>query len=138
MRATLSVLIIIVAGLAAGCVEREMTITSNPPGALALVSNVEVGRTPVTIAFTWYGDYDIILRAEGYKTLKTHAKIIMPIYEIPPLDLLSAVVPWTYHDQRYLHFEMEPFVKLSDDVLIERALQMELRTAEGKQATPQE
>jgi len=131
MRTTLSALTIIVATLVAGCVEREMSITSDPPGAMVLISDVEVGRTPVKIPFTWYGDYDIILRRDGYQTLKTHANIIMPIYEIPPFDLLSAVAPWTYHDRRYLHFEMQPFVKASDNELIERAEQMELRTAEG-------
>ena len=130
MKTHLFLLSIIVAILTAGCVEREMSITSEPPGAMVLISDVEVGRTPVTIPFTWYGDYDIILRRDGYKTLKTHADITMPIYEVPPLDLLSAIVPWTYHDNRYLHFEMEPFVKSSDDDLIERAEQMELRTAE--------
>ncbi len=130
MKTHLLLLTIFVAILTPGCVEREMSITSQPPGAMVLISDVEVGRTPVTIPFTWYGDYDIILRRDGYKTLKTHAKITMPIYEVPPLDLLSAIAPWTYHDSRYLHFEMEPFVKSSDDELIERAEQMELRTAE--------
>ncbi len=131
MRTTLTALTMIVATAAAGCVEREMSITSDPPGARVLISDVEVGRTPVRIPFTWYGDYDIILRLDGYQTLKTHANITMPIYEIPPLDLLSAIAPWTYHDRRYLHFEMQPFVKTSDNELIERAQQMELRTAEG-------
>ncbi len=131
MRTTLSALTIIVATLAAGCVEREMSITSDPPGAMVLISDVEVGRTPVKIPFIWYGDYDIILRRDGYQTLKTHANIIMPIYEIPPFDLLSAIAPWTYHDRRYLHFEMQAFVKASANELIERAEQMELRMAEG-------
>ena len=87
-----------------GCVERELTITSEPSGALVYISDVEKGRTPLTINFAWYGDYDVILRHDGFNTLKTHAEIAPPIYEIPPLDLLSAIVPWTYHDRRYLHY----------------------------------
>jgi predicted ATPase len=73
----------------AGCVERELTITSQPEGALVYVSDVEVGRTPVTIPFTWYQNYDVILRMDGYQTLKTHARLTPPWYEVPPLDLLQ-------------------------------------------------
>ncbi len=109
----------------AGCVEREMTITSQPEGAVVFVSDVEVGRTPVTIPFTWYGDYDIILRYDGYETLKTHANINPPVYEIPPFDLFSEMAPWTYHDQRYLHYEMANLVLPGDDALVKRAEEME-------------
>jgi hypothetical protein len=108
----------------AGCVERELKITSEPSGALVEVSGVTVGRTPVTIPFTWYGDYDIALRREGYQTCKTHADINPPWYEVPPLDLFSAVAPWTYHDQRYLHYKLQPQQPSSDAQLIERAEQM--------------
>ena len=110
-----------------GCVEREMTITSEPEGALVFVSDVEIGRTPVTIPFMWYGDYDVLLRYQGYQTLKTHAQIIPPIYEIPPFDLLSHLAPWTYHDRRYLHFKLEELQLPSDKELTDRAEQLRLQ-----------
>ena len=113
-----------------GCVEREMTITSEPAGALVFVSDVEIGRTPVTIPFTWYGDYDIILRHDGYETKKTHAKINPPIYEIPPLDLFSAIAPWTYHDRRYLHYKMDTLVLPSDEELVKQAEALQKRNLE--------
>lgn len=116
----------VIAALAAavglvGCVERELIIISEPAGAIVFVSDVEVGRTPVTVPFTWYGDYDIILRRDGHKTLKTHENISPPIYEIPPLDLLSAMAPWTYHDRRYLNYKLEKLVIPPDEELIRRA-----------------
>ncbi len=98
-----------------------MVITSSPTGALVFVSDVEVGRTPVTLPFIWYGDYDIILRRSGFETVTTHAQIYPPIYEIPPFDLLSEIAPWTYHDRRYLHYEMEKLVLPAEDELIQRA-----------------
>ena len=104
-----------------GCVDREMVITSRPAGALVFVSDVEVGRTPVTLPFTWYGDYDIILRRSGFQAVATHAQINPPIYEIPPFDLLSEIAPWTYHDRRYLHYEMEKLVLPEEDELLQRA-----------------
>lgn len=101
-----------------------MKITSEPQGALVYVSDVEVGRTPVELPFTWYGDYDIILRLDGYETLKTHSLLTPPVYEIPPLDLLSAMAPWTYNDRRYLHFQLEAVTPTNDDELIGKALQL--------------
>ena len=129
-------IVAIAAGSLAGCVERELTISSEPEGALVFVSDVEVGRTPLTMPFTWYGDYDVILRhrqaqADGktiqYQTLKTHARIDPPWYEIPPLDLLSHMAPWTYYDRRYLHYKLKKFVAPGEEQLIQRAKNMRER-----------
>jgi hypothetical protein len=119
-----------------GCVEREMTIDSEPQGALVMVSEREVGRTPLTINFTWYGDYDIILRREGNETLKTHAQIDPPWYEIPPVDLFSYVAPWTYHDHRYITFKLRKLELPSDQELIRQADEMRKRTGEGTAPQP--
>ena len=107
--------------LVGGCVERTLTITSDPPGALVYVSSVEVGRTPVKMPFTWYADYDVVLRLQGYKTLKTHCKVDPPIYDVPPLDLLSELAPWTYHVHRHGHFKLTKATPPSDAELIRRA-----------------
>jgi len=112
---------VLLALLPAGCVERALTITSEPEGALVFVSDVEKGRTPITVPFTWYGDYDIILRKDGCRTLKTHANITPPWYEVPPLDLFSAMAPWTYRDQRYVHYRLDGLELPEDEELIRRA-----------------
>ncbi|RPI62929.1 MAG: PEGA domain-containing protein [Planctomycetaceae bacterium] len=104
-----------------GCVEREMTITSEPPGMMVTVSGREVGRTPVTIPFKWYGTYEIILRQESYNTIVASADINMPWYEIPPIDLLSYMAPWTYKDSRYMHYRATKFVPPTTQETIERA-----------------
>ena len=120
----------------AGCVEREMKITSEPEGALVVVSDREVGRTPVTMSFTWYGDYDIALSREGYQTLRTHAEINPPWYEVPPLDLLSYLAPWTYRDHRFLHYRLEKEKPLSDTELVRQAEEMRRRTLAGEEKKP--
>ena len=99
----------LVGALVGGCVERELSINTSPQGALVTISDVEVGRTPLTMPFLWYGDYEIIIRKDGYQTLNTHESIKPPIYEIPPLDLLSTIVPWTYRDQRRFHYDLKKF-----------------------------
>ncbi|MFP4356070.1 MAG: PEGA domain-containing protein [Phycisphaerae bacterium] len=120
----IAAILIVLAGLAAGCVEREMRIDSQPAGAVVYISGQEVGRTPLVHRFTWYGDYDITLRKDGYETLKTHAEINPPVYEWPGLDLLSELAPWTYRDVRYLDYQLQPFTPTEPSELIERAIEM--------------
>ncbi len=120
----------------AGCVERTLTITSDPAGALVYASNVEIGRTPVTIPFTWYGDYYFVLRPEGmkgYETLKTHAAVNPPLYDIPPLDLLSELAPWTYYVKRSVHFTLPRREAPTDSELIRQADEMFGQTLGGAQ-----
>ena len=130
MRSAYRIMAIGLAVCLAGCVERKMEITSEPAGATVIVSDVEKGVTPVTVDFTWYGDYDIILRKDGYETLKTHARIDPPWYELPVLDFFSALAPWTYHDNCYLHYPLETYTPPSDDGLVDRAGRMKERNAE--------
>src|SRR2546423_12143831 len=65
--------------LLAGCAQRMVDITSDPSGALVFLNGNEVGRTPMRYDFTWYSDYDVTLRKDGYETLKTHHKIDPPL-----------------------------------------------------------
>jgi hypothetical protein len=94
--------------LVAGCVERTMTIKSDPPGALVYLNDREIGRTPVTRDFTWYGNYQVEVRKDGYETLKTHKWVIAPAYEWIPLDLLAELVPVTFRDRQKLFFQLKP------------------------------
>ncbi len=89
-----------------------------------------MGRSPVTVPFTWYGDYEIILRSDGCQTLKTHEKIIPPIYDIPPLDLFSALAPWTYRNNLAFHYVLPKLVLPSDEELIRRAEELRHRNLE--------
>ena len=129
MKRCIAVSLILVAVALGGCVEREMTLTSSPPGALVTISQKEIGRTPVTQEFLWYGDYEIILSAKGCQTLHTHRDIDAPWYETMPLDLFSAIAPWTYHDRRYLHFELAPRTEIDEADLIRRADELRAQAA---------
>jgi hypothetical protein len=94
--------------LLGGCVEQTMTVESNPPGALLYLNDQEIGRTPVTKDFKWYGDYDIQLRLEGYQTLKTHQMLAAPAWNWVPFDLFASVVPLTLKDHKALNFTLAP------------------------------
>jgi len=105
-----------------------MTINTEPQGALVYLNDEEVGRTPVSVDFTWYGDYDIVLRRQGYQTLKTHKQIPKPWYQVPPIDFFAEVlVPFEIHDKHELFFELQPQVPTDHASLRQRAIEMRER-----------
>jgi len=91
-----------------GCVEQELTIESNPPGALVFLNDQELGRTPLTRDFHRYGDYDVRLQLEGYQTLKTHHRIKAPLWQWVPFDLIVNLMPFTVRDQQKMAFTLKP------------------------------
>ena len=107
---------------------RTITITTDPPHALVFLNDQEVGRSTVTTDFLWYGDYDVIIRKEGYQTLKTHWDIKPPWYQVLPIDFFAEVLwPGQIHDQHERHFTLEPQGQPTKDELVNRALEMRTR-----------
>lgn len=94
--------------MSGGCVERTLSVQSNPPGALVYLNDQEVGRTPMQREFLWYGDYEVTLRKDGYQTLKTSKTVIAPIYEWVPLDLIAEILPIHFKDRHYATFTLQP------------------------------
>jgi hypothetical protein len=72
-----------------GCMHRRLTIRSEPPGAAVMVDGVEVGYTPASIDYTYYGTREITLTKEGYQTLTTPLKLSTPWYELFPLEFIT-------------------------------------------------
>lgn len=112
-----------------GCVERTVKIETQPPGALVIVNDEEVGVSPARFSFLWYGDYDIILRKPGYETLKTHYRIRPPWYQIPPFDIVAeTMVPVMIHDEHTPPpFVLEPLAPPPTHEVVERAMELRER-----------
>ena len=89
-----------------GCVQRTLSIDTNAPGALVVLNDREVGRTPFTVPFTWYGAYDVVVRADGFRTIKTSAEVTAPWWQWVPFDLLTDFLPVA--DRETLHFDLKP------------------------------
>jgi len=105
-----------------GCVRRTMTITTEPPHALVHLNNQEVGRGTVTTDFLWYGDYDVVIRHEGYQTLHTNWEIKPPWYQVMPFDFFAEVLwPGELHDQHSRQFVLKPEEPTDTKALVERA-----------------
>ena len=74
-RAAAALLLLAGLSLFSGCVERRYTIRSDPPGATVIVNGEEIGPSPASKSFVYYGDREITLMLDGYET-KT---VIQPI-----------------------------------------------------------
>jgi len=90
-----------------GCVERRISVTSEPPGALVWINDKEVGRTPLETNFKFHGVYDVRVELEGYEPLVTSAKASVPWYEYPVVDFFAEITPWTNRNTQKWHFELE-------------------------------
>lgn len=75
-----------------GCVERKLTINTEPHGAMVILNDEEIGLSPVTVAFNWYGDYCVRINKEGYETLNTHRNLKAPWYDACPFDFFANVL----------------------------------------------
>jgi hypothetical protein len=134
---TLRLVAALAAGLAlAGCcgqVHRTITIQSEPSGAVCRLNESEVGRTPVTVPFTWYGTYSVRLEHPGYETLDAQAAVRAPAYQWIPLDLaFETVVPGIRRDRHAFTFTLQP-VKPADAAAVlgrAEAFRHEARTPE--------
>ena len=119
--------------LTAGCVQRRLTIRSNPPGAYVYVDNYPIGTTPVSTDFVYYGKRQIRLVRDGYETLTVDQKILPPWYEWFGIDFISEnLVPANIRDEQTLNFTMVPQQVPSSPQLTARA--EELRASSQAQA----
>ena len=75
-----------------GCVERTLTINTRPQGAMIVLNDQQIGASPVTVPFNWYGDYWVRVSLDGYETLNTHRKLNAPLYDHKPLDFFVQIL----------------------------------------------
>jgi hypothetical protein len=112
---------------AAGCVQRRMTIRSNPPGALVYVDDYQLGTTPVSHDFVYYGTRKIRLVKDGYETLTIRQPFPLPWYQYFPLDFVTEnVIPWEIRDERVVDLAMVPAAATPPESVVARAEQVRL------------
>jgi hypothetical protein len=111
--------------LPGGCVRRRLNVRTNPPGALVYVDNQQIGTTPCSVDFTYYGTREIRLIKPGYETLTINQPIPTPWYQIPPLDFFSEnLVPTKIRDNRTVSYDLAPQMVVPPEQLLDRANQL--------------
>lgn len=113
-----------------GCVHRRMTIQTSPPGALIKVDGKDVGYSPTSVDFTWYGQREIQALKDGYETQTQLVDINAPWYQKFPLDFISDNFLGTHvRDHRQFTMQLQPVQPdISSDVIQRgRSLRSEAR-----------
>jgi hypothetical protein len=113
--------------MATGCVQRRMTIRSDPPGALVYVDDYQLGTAPVSHDFVYYGTRKIRLVKDGYETLTVRQPFPVPWYQFFPLDFVTEVMwPWEIRDERIVTLSMQPAAATPPESVVARAEQARL------------
>jgi hypothetical protein len=107
-----------------------MTVTSNPTGAVVWLNDREMGRTPFTRQFLWYGNYDVVARKDGYQTTQTVAAVNAPFWQFVPLDAVTNFLP--LKDEHTIQVELKPEEPVDPQALLARgqAAQLQLQSTE--------
>jgi hypothetical protein len=124
-------ILVLLAGLVTitGCVERKLTINTNPAGALVLLNDEEIGVSPVTTSFNWYGDYNVTIRKPGCQTLRTHRKLQSPWFDYFPFDFFTQVLyPGRIVDSYQWSFDLQPEKEIDRQGLISEAERLKGQT----------
>jgi hypothetical protein len=114
-------LVLAALGLSTGCVQRRLTIRTNPPGALVYVDDYPIGTTPVSTDFIYYGTRKVRIVKSGYETLTVMQPIPTPWYQYPGLDFVSEnLVPGEIRDERVVEYQLQPQIVVPSVQLYER------------------
>ncbi|MDX1943914.1 MAG: PEGA domain-containing protein [Pirellulaceae bacterium] len=106
----------------AGCVRRRMTVRSFPQGAQVFVDDQEIGTTPCSAAFVYYGTRKITLIKDGYRTETLYQAMNPPWYQIPPLDFVTEnLLSREIRDERVVDVQLVPQEIVPQAKLLERA-----------------
>lgn len=127
------VLLIVGSVLLSGCVRRRMTVRSNPPGATVYLDGKEIGRTPFSTNFDFYGNREFRLVKEGYETKTLIMPVRAPWYQWIGLDFVSEVfLPGKLTDHKYYEFDMLPDRIIPNRELVDRGEELRRKAhAEG-------
>jgi PEGA domain len=113
-------------------VRRRLTVRTNPPGAVVYVDDQEIGVTPCSASFVYYGTRKITVMKDGYKTETLFQKLNPPWYEIPPLDFISEnLVSREVRDERIVDVQLAAAEVIPQQKLLDRAQALRDSVATG-------
>ena len=123
----------------AGCVERTLTVRSDPPGARIYLDDVERGETPCTFEFNFYGHRELVLRKDGHETTKQIIEVKAPLHSIFPLDVFFDLIwPLTIEENHFYEVVLQPLTRPDAEKLIFRAKELRERLHSPSPAAPTE
>ena len=118
--------------------ERRYTLRTDPPGALAIVNGEEIGPTPVSRSFYYYGDREITFLLDGYETKTVIQPIKAPWWDNLVTEFFTRK-PLAVHlrDEREFKYQLSPAQQPQAADLKDRAEQVRSRITGPAQAPAQ-
>lgn len=117
-----ALLMLVALGLISGCVERRYTIRSDPPGASVIVNGEEIGPTPASKSFVYYGNREVTLMLDGYQTRTVIEPINAPWWDNYVTEFFTEnLIPWSIRDEREYKYQLMPAVSPPQAELRNRA-----------------
>lgn len=111
------------------CVQRYISVKSDPPNATVFIDGQKHGVTPTTVPFDFYGTREITLIKKGYHIATHLENIPTPFYQRFPLDFfVEFFVPIPITDQHNFFYTLKPYSPVNTQqkqLLLERAQQHE-------------
>lgn len=124
-RRLMALMALVGAALCTGCVERRYTLRTDPPGALAIVNGEEIGQTPVSRSFWYYGDREITFLLDGYETKTIIQPVNAPWWDNIFTEFFTEnAVPLNLRDEREYKFVLTPATTPRANDLRDRAEQL--------------
>ena len=101
-------LVVFATGAFSGCVERRYTIRTNPPGATIIVNGEEIGPSPASKSFNYYGDRKVTIILDGYQTKTLIQPINAPWWDNYVTEFFAEnLVPLSLRDERDYKYALE-------------------------------
>ncbi|MBI4232062.1 PEGA domain-containing protein [Candidatus Peregrinibacteria bacterium] len=119
--------------LLCGCVERKLSIRSDPPDADVYIDGEKIGKTPCELPFTFYGTRQVTIEKEGYNTVDKQVEIPAPPYGFFPFDFVFEVlIPAKIDDTREFSYVMEEEIieEADEKEIFQRAKELKNRAFE--------
>ena len=119
----------------AGCVDRLISLRSEPSGADVYVDGEKRGQTPLDVPYLWYGTREILLEKRGYREIRERVALNPPWWQYPGLDFVTEVLlPFTITDREEFSFTLEraPLSREEIDGVLRRAEETRARAEPAK------
>ncbi|HIF34993.1 MAG TPA: PEGA domain-containing protein [Planctomycetes bacterium] len=116
-----------------GCVRRRLTVRTNVPGAQVAIDNREIGVTPVSVPFTYYGGRNFVVTKAGCQTVRAQRDFGIPWYEFPVIDFfVENLWPYEIRDDRVVYFELIPSQPTDARQLVSRGEDLRNQASAGQ------
>jgi hypothetical protein len=102
-------LVVGLAVLVVGCVDRRFLVETNVPGAQVYRDGKPIGPSPADGQWEYSGYYEFTAVAPGYEPLVERVNFAPKWYEYPPLDFFAEVLwPFRIEDRRLVQMRLQP------------------------------